>query len=761
MKRRNNKLDFYKIVKNMFVLVMILSVIVGNNIFINTEKEVQADIISETENNTENVTKVKELIDERTINSNTYLMSDGSKSMEIYAESIRYEEFGQLIEYDPTLIELNENEKNRIANFSNSIDVESYIAVNAKGDSKQYFPNKLDGQTSIFMCKEEYAFSIYPKTDGVIYDSNMDEQHIVYKSDQAISEYQYISQKNGIKENVIIAERPDSNKIEFALEMVNINLDFNKEEKKINFIDVQNGEIVGCIMPPNIINKKGEINYDDITYEIEYINNQTILALVISEKYLNNTDFPIVVDPTAIWFSDELPTAMVNSYQEFANYNMHSDSLGVWKNCYEGSGEQRVYLNLDNIVTGYSYNGTQVDWTDKEINAVTLSIKELNSNYTPGTVEIKKTLTSWSADTITWNTQPQLGEDNIATFECSGIQGTLHTIDLTNTVKNMILTGERNKGLALIAKEDGTGEILKGPEIGNGTGVGHMWIKVDYRETISLTQHSFETNQSSVYSYAYDNLYYQVEQGSSNVTQTMSELLGNNISSPLSMKPGSNLIQTNVNTYPYSAVVHIVSVYSDNSAQAGSGFVIGPDTVVTAGHCIYDEDLGMPVYVRICVKFTGTYNSYYETEEVVMPTKYVQNSDVNYDWAILTIEDDIGEETGWLGFQANDYIVGNKLINKSIEIVGYPNPNLAGGTLRIQYKTQGTVLVQDNMKIYYNASTLKGMSGGPILGDNYIVYGVHSLGPENDNNSGCYINLALYSLLKDHKAQGKLRYGYE
>ena len=46
------------------------------------------------------VTVVKELTDERTENSNTYLLSDGSKKTELFLSNIRYEKDGQLKDYE-------------------------------------------------------------------------------------------------------------------------------------------------------------------------------------------------------------------------------------------------------------------------------------------------------------------------------------------------------------------------------------------------------------------------------------------------------------------------------------------------------------------------------------------------------------------------------------------------------------------------------------------------------------------------------------
>lgn len=55
---------------------------------------------SKEENEKKELTIVKELAYERTKNSNTYLMSDGSKQLEIFNENIRYEKNEKMLKYD-------------------------------------------------------------------------------------------------------------------------------------------------------------------------------------------------------------------------------------------------------------------------------------------------------------------------------------------------------------------------------------------------------------------------------------------------------------------------------------------------------------------------------------------------------------------------------------------------------------------------------------------------------------------------------------
>ena len=63
------------------------------------EKLKQTKLSKETN---KKATVVKELKDFRTTNSTTYLLSNGSRKLEIYGEDIRYKENGKYVDYDPS-----------------------------------------------------------------------------------------------------------------------------------------------------------------------------------------------------------------------------------------------------------------------------------------------------------------------------------------------------------------------------------------------------------------------------------------------------------------------------------------------------------------------------------------------------------------------------------------------------------------------------------------------------------------------------------
>ena len=113
----------------------------------------------------EKATVVKELKDFRTSNSTTYLLSDGSRKLEIYGEDIRYKEDGKYVDYDPSLKKISKSETKELAGQKVITDkdaAEDYVYVNTAGDAKHYFPEKLDEDSAVVMVKKNHTISFAP-----------------------------------------------------------------------------------------------------------------------------------------------------------------------------------------------------------------------------------------------------------------------------------------------------------------------------------------------------------------------------------------------------------------------------------------------------------------------------------------------------------------------------------------------------------------------------------------------------------------------
>ena len=159
-------------------------------------------------------TIVKELTSERTENSNTYLMSDGSKRLEIYNGNIRYWDNGEMIDYDSSLTKISKSERTKLKKIANEVEseqIEKYEYVNTQGDTRQYFAKSLSEKTPIILTKDNYSIQFMPSVESDLNDEVGDDEQIIkcmgikndknkisYENEEDKINYEYYSLNNGV-----------------------------------------------------------------------------------------------------------------------------------------------------------------------------------------------------------------------------------------------------------------------------------------------------------------------------------------------------------------------------------------------------------------------------------------------------------------------------------------------------------------------------------------------------------------------------------
>lgn len=239
---------------------------------------------------------VKELKNLQTENSNTYLLSNGSKRVEYYNNNIRYKKNGKYVDYNPALKKLSALEKEQIIKESKKKNTEEYIYTNISGDAKQYFSKDLR-ETGVLLKKDKYSVSFIPKEtkekqseDSVEDGIRMAEIHgeeIVYGDEGSDIQYKYTSNYDGIKEEIVLHEYPEKNNFSFEIQAEDLELAKMEYDKTIRIIDTKTKKQVAYIDEPNIRDKSGKVSYGEVDYELEKVSESKYeLSVVVDEKYL-------------------------------------------------------------------------------------------------------------------------------------------------------------------------------------------------------------------------------------------------------------------------------------------------------------------------------------------------------------------------------------------------------------------------------------------------------------------------------------------
>lgn len=170
---------------------------------------------------------------------------------------------------------------------------------------------------------------------------------------------------------------------------------------------------------------------------------------------------------------------------------------------------------------------------------------------------------------------------------------------------------------------------------------------------------------------------------------------------------------TNTGSYPNSAIANLVMTFPDGDYICTAWF-IGPDTLATAGHCVFDP-VSLTFASKILVYPGRNSNTlpFKQAKAVQLFTNncWITTQDPKCDYGGLKInKTTMGNQTGWLGFGwTGDK---NELLNRNLSVRGYPADK--GGTTL--WTMKGPIEVVTSKQVGYSIDTWGGQSGSPIFG---------------------------------------------
>lgn len=208
--------------------------------------------------------------------------------------------------------------------------------------------------------------------------------------------------------------------------------------------------------------------------------------------------------------------------------------------------------------------------------------------------------------------------------------------------------------------------------------------------------------------------------------------------------------------FPIEVIGKLEITGRNGKSYGGTAFLVSDDLILTAGHCLDNDEMGghaTKLVFKAGLHYNGSYIASANATESYLPPQWEENRDPNWDWALLRLDKPIGATVGYETIRVNEVPFG-----KACEIVGY---DVNYSPKNIQLIGFGHVQGYEQFRLYYNADTEGGMSGSPIYiayaqndyGTRFAISGIHTNGTSSSEarNSGVRITTSIINMLNYKK----------
>jgi len=196
---------------------------------------------------------------------------------------------------------------------------------------------------------------------------------------------------------------------------------------------------------------------------------------------------------------------------------------------------------------------------------------------------------------------------------------------------------------------------------------------------------------------------------------------------------------------PHKSICSLILTTPNGKTGSGTGWLIGPNKVYTAGHCLYSHNRKIGIgWMKDIVVIPGRYGKNspfgeYKPYETIVHPAWRSDRNNNYDMGAILLSSDVRRK-----FEKSDYfdvnVIGKKETYENMTVCGYPGDlpeGKEGDKGKYQYKGTGDVSSVDRL-LFYRIDTYKGQSGGPVYNSSSI--GIHTGSSCSERNRGVAID---------------------
>lgn len=174
-----------------------------------------------------------------------------------------------------------------------------------------------------------------------------------------------------------------------------------------------------------------------------------------------------------------------------------------------------------------------------------------------------------------------------------------------------------------------------------------------------------------------------------------------------------------------------LNMFAGLSGAIGTGWLVGPRTLLTAGHCVFSNTFfgGWADRIEIRAGRNGDEEPFavVQSRRFSSVDRWVHSEDPDFDIGAIHLEEPLGDEVGWFAVGA---LPTDQLESFLVNISGYPGDR---GNGREQYFHANRILRVTERRLFYDVDTFGGQSGAPVWiyedeGAPPLAVGIHAYG---------------------------------
>ena len=194
---------------------------------------------------------------------------------------------------------------------------------------------------------------------------------------------------------------------------------------------------------------------------------------------------------------------------------------------------------------------------------------------------------------------------------------------------------------------------------------------------------------------------------------------GPSMLSPLETVIGADDRQRILDTHlsPWNMICALRMRGASGGGAIGTGWLIGPRTLLTAGHCVYSSTFfgGWASRVEVIPGMNGAgdgpearpFGSLI-SESFSSVDRWTDGEDPDFDIGCIHLDEPIGDRLGWFSVAA---LAAEELEGYLVNVSGYPADRGKGAE---QYHSANRILRVSDRRIFYEVDTFGGQSGAPV-----------------------------------------------